>query len=52
MDDRRGLSLGPKHDWTSHAADALRYLMIGYEEPAMPRPKAERALAGSLGWMG
>jgi len=52
MDDRRGLSLGPKHDWTSHAADALRYLMVGYEEPAMARPRVERAAAGSLGWMG
>ena len=39
MDDRRGLSLGPRHDWTSHAADALRYLMAAYEEPAMARPR-------------
>ncbi|HET9159502.1 MAG TPA: hypothetical protein VFN88_02730 [Caulobacteraceae bacterium] len=51
-DDRRGLSLGPRHDWTSHAADALRYLMAAYEEPAMARPRAERRLVGAGGWMG
>jgi hypothetical protein len=52
MDDRRGLSLGPKHDWTSHGADALRYLMAAYEEPAMARPRVERWLVGAGGWMG
>jgi phage terminase large subunit len=51
MDDRRGLSLGPLHNWTSHAADALRYLMVAYEEPAQARPKVERRVAVG-GWMG
>jgi phage terminase large subunit len=51
MDDKRGLSLGPLHNWTSHAADALRYLMVAYEEPAQARPKVERRVAVG-GWMG
>ena len=32
VDEKRGLSLGPLHDWTSHAADAFRYLCISVEE--------------------
>jgi hypothetical protein len=28
IDDKRNVSLGPLHDWTSHAADAFRYLAI------------------------
>ena len=32
VDEKRGLSLGPLHDWTSHAADAFRYLCISAEE--------------------
>jgi phage terminase large subunit len=51
MDDKRGMSLGPLHNWTSHAADALRYLMVAYEEPAQARPTPERRLAIG-GWMG
>jgi hypothetical protein len=51
-DERRGLTLGPVHDWTSHAADALRYLMAGYEEPAMARPRPERRYVGAQSWMG
>jgi phage terminase large subunit len=30
VDPKRRVSLGPLHDWTSHAADALRYLMTAY----------------------
>jgi len=52
MDDKRGLSLGPRHDWSSHAADALRYLMAAYEEPAMARPTVERRAGVAGGWMG
>lgn len=50
FDDKRGLSLGPLHDWTSHAADALRYLMCAYQEPAMARPRVERRVITG-GWM-
>lgn len=32
IDDKRQVSLGPLHDWTSHAADAFRYLAISVQE--------------------
>lgn len=51
FDEKRNLSLGPLHNWTSHAADALRYLMVAYEEPQPDRPKIERR-ASAGGWMG
>lgn len=28
IDDKRQISFGPLHDWTSHAADAFRYLAV------------------------
>lgn len=31
----------PLHDWTSHAADSLRYMAVGYR-PAAPLPKRNR----------
>lgn len=36
----------PKHDWTSHAADAFRYLAMGWDEvaPPPPPPKEKRQL--------
>lgn len=50
-DEKRRLTMGPLHDWTSHAADALRYLMMAYEEPrASVRKARERPMAVS--WMG
>jgi hypothetical protein len=27
----------PRHDWTSHAADAFRYLAMAWQERAKPR---------------
>ena len=39
----------PKHDWTSHAADAFRYLAVGITE-ARPERRL-RAVAGGS-WMG
>jgi phage terminase large subunit len=50
-DEKRRVSLGPLHDWTSHAADALRYLMVAYEEP-IERRKAKPVHQGAGGWMG
>jgi phage terminase large subunit len=32
-DDVRNVGLGPEHDWSSHAADALGLMAISYEEP-------------------
>ncbi len=33
-DEIRHVGLGPEHDWSSHAADALGLMAICYEEPA------------------
>ncbi len=52
-DEKRRVSLGPLHDWTSHAADALRYLMVAYEEPQVKREAARRPRpTGQTAWMG
>jgi phage terminase large subunit len=32
-DDIRNAGLGPEHDWSSHAADALGLMAICYEAP-------------------
>jgi hypothetical protein len=53
IDAKRRISLGPLHDWTSHAADALRYLMTAYEEPEVPQASSgRRAYRGAGSWMG
>lgn len=42
-DDKKAFKDKPLHDWTSHAADAMRYLAVGYTEqrpdefPGQPR---------------
>lgn len=33
------LKPAPRHDWTSHAADAFRYLAMGWREVSAPRPR-------------
>ena len=35
-DDKRGIGLGPNHDWASHSADAFGAGCIAYEEPGVP----------------
>ena len=35
----------PMHSWASHAADALRYLVIGYRPPAAKAPARKRSSA-------
>lgn len=32
-DEKRGIGLGPAHDWASHGADAFGLLCVDYEEP-------------------
>jgi len=32
-DDKRGIGLGPNHDWASHAADAFGLMAMAYEVP-------------------
>ena len=38
----------PLHDWSSHAADALRYLAVGYREPDTQGKRQDRADSGFL----
>lgn len=46
-DEKRGIGLGPNHDWASHAADAFGLGCIVYEEPQAP-PKFNFSSGG--GW--
>lgn len=34
VDEKRQISLGPLHDWSSHAADAFRYFCVGHQDRA------------------
>lgn len=38
-DEKRNVGLGPNHDWSSHAADAIGLMAITYTEP-QPAPRA------------
>lgn len=33
MDEKRGIDLGPNHDWSSHDCDAFGLMAIDYQEP-------------------
>ena len=53
VDPKRRVSMGPLHDWTSHSADALRYLMTSYEEPRVKREqKRPPRRVTETSWMG
>ena len=41
-DDMRGIGLGPKHDWSSHGADAFGLMCVAYEEPRVRRKPRDR----------
>ena len=47
-DEKRGINLGPLHDWSSHAADAFRYLCMGFSE-TQPKRQGTRI---TTSWMG
>lgn len=53
IDEKRQVSMGPLHDWTSHAADAFRYLCIGYreEQPLLRHDDSAMETFGGDGWM-
>lgn len=38
VDEKRGVALGPLHDWTSHAADAFRYFCVGHQDVSELKP--------------
>lgn len=42
-DEKRGIGLGPNHDWASHGADAFGLMCVAYEEPREARKPRERA---------
>ena len=46
-DEKRGINLGPLHDWSSHSADAFRYLCMGFHE-SQPKRTTGRV---STSWM-
>jgi phage terminase large subunit len=48
-DEKRGINLGPLHDWTSHAADSFRYLCVGITES---QPSKRPAQPARISWMG
>jgi phage terminase large subunit len=41
----------PVHDWSSHAADAFRYLATALKEGATKRPALARPSHGKNGWL-
>lgn len=36
-DDKRGIGLGPEHDWSSHAADAFGLMCVAHNPPRMQK---------------
>ncbi len=51
IDEKRQVSMGPLHDWTSHAADAFRYLCIGHQDERTTTKRADRPQYAPGGWM-
>lgn len=43
-DEKRGIGLGPEHDWASHGADAFGLMCVAYEEPKVWAPLKYRNL--------
>lgn len=50
-DEKRGIGLGPAHDWASHGADAFGLMCVAYEEPRAARAAPKRQHMGAGGWM-
>ena len=48
-DEKRGINLGPLHDWSSHAADAFRTLANGHTESQPARTHKPQPV---ISWMG
>jgi len=47
-EERKVLKPAPRHDWTSHAADAFRYLAMGWQAEHVPKKHTPRQQGG---WM-
>jgi hypothetical protein len=50
-EERKVLKPTPRHDWTSHYADAFRYLAMGHKEFQAPREVLELHVP-TIGWQG
>lgn len=50
VDEKRGIELGPLHDWSSHAADGFRIMCVALNEQTPAKKRAAAGIAGS--WMG
>lgn len=50
-DEKRGVGLGPAHDWASHSADAFGGGCVAYEEPQQS-VSFYSANSGGKSWMG
>jgi hypothetical protein len=56
VDPKRGISLGPLHNWCSHAADSFRIGVVALEEQVVRKRIEDReegyfGTAGAGGWM-
>lgn len=52
-DEKRGVGLGPEHDWASHGADAFGLMCVAYDEPRVKREEKRKPVhAGANSWMG
>ena len=51
-DEKRGIGLGPDHDWASHSADAFGLGAICHEEERLVRPTKPKRPRAAGGWMG
>lgn len=50
-DEKRGIGLGPNHNWASHSADAFGAGCVAHEEPIIAK-KPQKRYQGAGGWMG
>jgi len=50
--EKTGVGLGPKHDWSSHGADAFGLGCVAYEEPTIKRTTTRPVHGGAGSWMG
>jgi hypothetical protein len=52
VDKNRAFRDRPRHDWTSHAADAFRYLAMGERDTAIPvPPEPDRIVPFTAQWL-
>ncbi|GAA0613329.1 phage terminase large subunit [Paenochrobactrum glaciei] len=52
-DEKRGIGLGPNHDWASHSADAFGLMAIHYEQPRIQSRQSRYGgrSSSSTSWM-